>query len=152
MDEHTRDRLQKVTGVSEDFRKAVGQLYNRPRLATHADALRAAFNLTGDEYGQIVSWLGYDGDTVISISAISAIFRRGWLARSLKLSVRELRLMIQLMGCDPFALPNPADHAILQLVALVQALKEGSLKTSAALYLMEPGPERQVDAGRCADQ
>jgi hypothetical protein len=106
------------------------------KLAGHAEALRSAFNLTGDEYDRIVAVLGYDANTPLTIPTITAIFRRGWLARKLKLSVRELLLLVQLTGLDPFAAPDPTHPAILRLIALVQALKARSLKTAAALYLV----------------
>jgi len=102
----------------------------------HKSALRSAFNLSGNEYDQIVTALGYDANTVLTISNISAIYRRGWLARKLKLSVRELLLLIQFTGLDPFAVPNPKNPAILQLIALIQAMKDRSLNPAAALYMV----------------
>jgi peptidoglycan hydrolase-like protein with peptidoglycan-binding domain len=106
------------------------------KLSAHAEALRAAFNLTGDEYDRIVTDLGYDANTPLTLSNISAIFRRGWLARKLKLSVRELLLLIRLTGLDPFASPDPIGPAILRLVVLLQAMKERSFKSAAALYII----------------
>src|SRR6266542_1304647 len=109
---------------------------NTKKLADHAEALRSAFNLTGDEYGRIVEALGYDANTPLTIPNISAVFRRGYLARKLRLSVRELLLLTSLTGLDPFAAPDPPNPAILRLVALVQDLKARSFKSAAALYLI----------------
>ncbi|MGH9751588.1 MAG: neuraminidase-like domain-containing protein, partial [Blastocatellia bacterium] len=109
---------------------------NTKKLADHAEALRSAFNLTGDEYDRIIAALGYDANTPLTIPNISAIFRRGYLARKLRLSVRELLLLISLTKLDPFAAPDPTNPAILRLIALIQALKERSLKSAAALYLI----------------
>jgi ABC toxin-like protein/neuraminidase-like protein len=106
------------------------------KLADHAEALRSAFNLTGDEYDQIIRGLGYNTITPLTIPKLSAIFRQAYLARKLKISVRELLLLTSLSGIDPFAPPDPTDPAILQLIALLQSLKERSLKTSSALYLI----------------
>jgi hypothetical protein len=106
------------------------------KLADHAEALRSAFNLTGEEYERIVSALGFDANTPLILANISKIFRRGWLARKLKLSVRELLLLMQLTGLDPFAAPDPTDPAILRLISLVQAMKDRSFKSEAALYLI----------------
>jgi hypothetical protein len=111
------------------------------KLLPNAEALRGAFKLTGDEFDRICQALHFDADTPLSLANISAIFRRGWLARTLKLSVRELLLLTACSGLDPFALPDigpsgPALPAISQLVALVQALKARSLKSAAALYLV----------------
>jgi hypothetical protein len=136
LDPTTRDALKAVPGVSPDFQEAVDGLFRAQRLATHTEALRSAFNLTGNEYEQIVSGLGYNADTPLTLPNISAIFRHGWLARKLNLSVRELLLLTQLTGLDPFAVPDPTDPAIMRVIRLSQALKERSLKTSAALYLI----------------
>ena len=106
------------------------------KLAEHAEALRAAFNLTGDEYDRIVTALGFVANAPLTILNISAIFRRGWLARKLKLSVREFLLLTQLTGLDPFVAPDVTNPAILQIVSLAQALKDRALKSEAALYLI----------------
>ena len=106
------------------------------KLAAHAEALRSAFNLSGDEYDRIVAALGDDANTALTIPNVSAIYRHGWLARKLKLSVRELLLLIQLTGLDPFAVPDPTNPAILRIIALAQALKDRSLKSAVALYLI----------------
>ena len=109
---------------------------NTQKLADHAEALRSAFNLTVDEYERIVAALGYSANTPLTIANISAIFRGGWLARKLKLSVRELLLFIQLTGLDPFAAPSLTSPAILRLTELVQAMRDRSFKSAAALYLV----------------
>lgn len=101
------------------------------KLAPHAEALRSAFNLSGDEYALIIAELGFDDTTALTISNLSAIFRRGWLARKLKLSVRELLLLIQLTGLNPFT----TSPAIVRLIQLVHAMKDRSLKSASALYL-----------------
>jgi hypothetical protein len=140
----TRDALKNVAGVSASFQAAVDALYSAGRLMTHSEALRSALNLTGDEYDRIVvalfpspsNPLITDPDTPLTIPHISAIFRRGYLARKLKLSVRELLLLTSLTGLDPFAAPDATDPAILRLIALVQSLKDRSLKTAVALYLI----------------
>lgn len=109
---------------------------NTQHLLTHAEALRSAFNLTGDEFDRIIAATAFDANTLLTIDNISAIYRRGWLARKLKLSVREFLLLTQLTGLDPFAAPDPTNPAILRLIALVQALKARSLKSAATLYLI----------------
>ncbi|HEX8138508.1 MAG TPA: neuraminidase-like domain-containing protein [Pyrinomonadaceae bacterium] len=181
---------------------------NTQKLLGHAEALRAAFGLTDDEFSQIVVALGFDADfvdvsynhtqptlqqpirdtapgigyddvtkrlsytgalniatrnalkalpgvsaafqaavdalyaanqaalTTLTLDNISAIYRRGWLARKMKLSVREFLLLTQLTGLDPFAAPDPTNPAILRIIELAQALKSMSLKSAAALYLI----------------
>ena len=63
------------------------------KLLDHAETLRAAFSLTGDEFALIVAALGFDANTPLTLDNISAVFRRGWLARKLSLSVREFLLL-----------------------------------------------------------
>jgi hypothetical protein len=110
------------------------------KLLDHAEALRAALNLTGDEFDRIVTALGFkanpDPNTPLTIPNVSKVFRVGWLARQLRLSVREFLLLTQLTGLDPFAAPDPTNPAITQIIALVQALKDRSLKSATALYLI----------------
>jgi ABC toxin N-terminal region/Neuraminidase-like domain/Putative peptidoglycan binding domain len=106
------------------------------KLLDHAEALRGAFLLTVDELGQISAALGFDENTELTVENISAVFRTGWLARRLKLSVRELTLLMRFTGLDPFTVANPTTPAILQLLELVQAMNDRSLKSAAALYLV----------------
>jgi hypothetical protein len=115
------------------------------KLADHADALRAAFSLSGDEYSLIAEDLPVDparidrnpdSELLLTLRNISAIFRRGWLARKLKLSVRDLLLLAKLTGLDVFAAADPVNPAILRLVNLVQLMQDRSLTPAAALYLM----------------
>jgi hypothetical protein len=136
LDAGTRDALKAVAGVSPAFKQAVDSLYHAQRLATHAEALRMAFNLTGAEYEQVIAALGFDADTPLTIQNISVIFRHGWLARKLKISVRELVLLTQLTGLDPFTAPDPTNPAILRLVELVQSMRDRSFKSAASLYLI----------------
>jgi hypothetical protein len=90
--------------------------------------------LTDDEFSQIVTSLGFDTDTPLNLDNISSIFRRGWLARKLKLSVKEFLLITQLAGLDPSTTPDPANPSILRLIELVHRLRKVSLKPVQALY------------------
>ncbi|HKZ55346.1 MAG TPA: neuraminidase-like domain-containing protein [Anaerolineales bacterium] len=127
------------------------------KLLDHAEALRAAFNVTAEEFARIAAALGLDATTPLTVANISAIYRRGWLARKLRLSIRELLLLTSLTGLDPFVLPDPTHPAILRLIALVEALKARSLKSAAALYLIwnqdlsgksAPDPRRVAEFAR----
>ncbi len=102
-----RDDLKEIAGVSPEFKDAV-------------DALFAA-NPTL---------------TPLTIPNISAIFRRGWLARKLKISVRELLLLIKFTGLNPFTAPDPVNPAILRLIELVRMMKDRSFNSATALYLI----------------
>jgi len=104
----TRDALKAVVGVSDAFKATVGALF-----LANSGAL-----------------------TPLTLGNVSAIYRRAWLARALKISVHELLLLSQLTGLDPFASPDPTAPAILKIIALAQAMKDRSLKSAAALYLI----------------
>jgi hypothetical protein len=109
------------------------------KLAPHAETIRTAFGLTGEEYARIVAALQFDGDTVLSLANVSAIYRRGWLARKLRISVRELLLLVERSGLDPFAAPDvgtPALPPMLRLIAFVRASQERSIKPATAAYLL----------------
>jgi GH18 family chitinase len=114
---------------------------NTKKLLDHAPALRAAFNLTGAELTLIAGDLGFDGTTVLNLDNVSAIYRRGWLARTLRLSVVEFLLLTRYTGLDPFAPPDPvavapAEPPIIRLIRLVQSLSAASLRPVQALYLI----------------
>ena len=66
------------------------------KVLAHTESLRAAFGLTGQEFSLIVAALGYGANTPLTLDNISAIYRRGWLARKLRLSVAEFLRLTQL--------------------------------------------------------
>ncbi len=106
------------------------------KLVDHTETLRAAFVLTEAELAEINDGLGYDADTLLTVDNISSIFRRGWLARKLRLSVREFHLLTKFADIDPFATPDPPDLPILRLIDFVHRLRAASLKPAQALYLI----------------
>ncbi|MFH0344546.1 MAG: neuraminidase-like domain-containing protein [Chromatiales bacterium] len=113
-------------------------------LTAHAETLRAAFLLTDAELSEIDTALGFDVNTPLTLDNISAVFRRGWLARKLKLSVREFLFLTTIKhqpvttftGIDPFAAPDPPSPQIRRLIELVSRLRAASLKPVEALYLI----------------
>lgn len=115
------------------------------KLLDHTEALRAAFSLTGEELELIIAALRFDADTPLTVETISAIFRRGWLARKLKLSVAEFLRLMEYTGLDPFAAPDPPDPSrtpprgvapIELLIELLGHLRGVALKPAQALYLL----------------
>jgi hypothetical protein len=106
------------------------------KLSAHVEAVRSALGLAADDYDRIAAPLGFDGNTPLTLANVTAIFRRGYLARKLRISVRELLLLTSLTGLDPFAAPDDTNPAIVQLIDLVQALRDRGMKTSVALYLI----------------
>lgn len=119
------------------------------KVLTHVEALRAAFNLTQEEFDLIVQELGFDGDTVLNLANVSEIFRHGFLARKLRLSIREFLALKGMSGLNPFLTldimqpPDPAQplgsvrpHAI-RLIELAQQVKGSPLRVSQLLYFLQ---------------
>ena len=106
------------------------------KLLDHAEALRAAFLLTVDELNQITAALSFDPNTVLNVENISAVFRIGWMARKLKLSVRELLSLTRFTALDPFSAPDPPNPPMLGLIEILSRLRTASLKPVEALYLI----------------
>lgn len=106
------------------------------KLADHTEILRAAFLLTEDEMSRITAALGYDENTTLTVDNITAVFRRGWMARKMKLSVPEFLLLTQYAGVDPFAAPDSVTAPVLRLIDLVHRLRAASLKPAEVLYLI----------------
>jgi hypothetical protein len=126
-------------------------------LMSHSETLRAALNLTAEEFNRITAAAAFDASTKLTVTNITAIYQCGWLARKLRLSVRELLLLSSLAGIDPFAAPDPPQPSILRFIRLVQAMKERSLKSAAALYLIwnqdlsgksRPDPAKAIEFAR----
>jgi hypothetical protein len=106
------------------------------KLARHAEALRAAFQITDAELSEIGTALGFNANTPLTLDNISAVFRHGWLARKLRLSVREFLLLIRLTGLDPFAAPDAPNPPILRFIEFVYRIRAAALKPVQALYLI----------------
>ncbi|GAB3959981.1 hypothetical protein GCM10027614_80670 [Micromonospora vulcania] len=106
------------------------------KLLAHTEALRAALSLSGDELAEIARTLSFDADTPLTVENVSAVYRRGWLARKLKLSVVELLRLIEHTGIDPFAAIDPAEPTMIALLDLVDRLRSAGLKPAQALALI----------------
>lgn len=106
------------------------------KLLMHTETLRAAFLLTDDELSQIITELNYDANTPLTVNIISPIFRRSWLARKLKLSVREFLSLTRFTGFDPFTAPDAPNPPIWRLIEVLNRLRAASLKPVQALYLI----------------
>ena len=104
-------------------------------LAAHAAAICGAANLTGAEFAAITTALRYDATTPLGIDQVSAVYRRGWLARRLRISVIELLALLDATGIDPFATPDPPAPGIVALIELLDLLRAAALKPSDALML-----------------
>ena len=121
----------------------------KPTVLGHAQTLRGAFNLTRLEFDQIVEALGIDATTVLDLETLSQVFRRGYLARRLRISVRELLALQALADLDPFApldfvVPvNPANPIgavrppALRLIELVAELRGSPFKIAQLLFYLQ---------------
>ena len=72
-----------------------------------AEALRAAFGLSGDEFALLAGHLGYGATTPLTLGNISRLARHIWLSRQLRISLREFLELMAMTGIDPFAPPDP---------------------------------------------
>jgi Neuraminidase-like domain/Salmonella virulence plasmid 28.1kDa A protein len=121
------------------------------KLFDHEPALRSALHLTGSEFARVAATLGFSAATALTLDNVSALYRRGWLARTLRLGVVELLDLIECTGIDPFA-PLDLEAAsaggtrgsavpsreppMVRFISLVQRLRNVSLKPAQALYLL----------------
>jgi hypothetical protein len=119
------------------------------------NALKGVAGVTG-AFQNAVDLL-YANQANLTFDNISAVYRNGWLARKLRISVRELVLLKRLTGLDPFAPPDATNPAIMRLIELVQSLGANSIKSAAALYLIwnldlsgrsAPDPAQTIDFAR----
>ena len=107
----------------------------------HEPALCAACNVTSAEFGLITTALGFDPSTPLTLANVSTLFRYGWLAHTLGLSVREFLLLREWTGLDPFSsidpgTPPPAEPPVIRFIRLLGAFATAGLTTAQALYLI----------------
>ena len=112
-------------------------------LMDHEPALRSAFNLTHAEFASICGSqaLNYDASTKLTLDNISAIYRRGWLARKLEISVAELLSLVNFSTIDPFGSLDPSPRSptepcLIRFVDLVLAIQAAGLDVAQVLYLI----------------
>src|ERR1019366_9206333 len=125
-------------------------LQGAAKLLDHEPALRSALHITGTEFTVITDALGYGATTPMTLDNVSAIYRRGWLARTLRTTAVGLLALIQCTGIDPsarLALEVPPAGAtpsttprrpppMIQFIRLLQALRDANVKPGQALYLV----------------
>ncbi|MGH3511530.1 MAG: neuraminidase-like domain-containing protein [Pseudonocardiaceae bacterium] len=119
-----------------------GEIFADPgqKLLMHEPFLCAACSLTGAEFAQIIQALGFDLTTQLNLANVSALYRIGWLAHALGLSVLEFLRLKECSGLDPFApldlaaAPNVAPPMI-RFIRMAQAMTTAGLDPVQALYL-----------------
>lgn len=107
----------------------------------HEPLLSAACNLTGAEFAQIAQQWGFDASTPLLLANVSQLFRCGWLAHAMNLSVLEFLYLREFSGLDPFATLDPANAApvdppIVRFIAMLAAIRTAGLQPVQALYFM----------------
>jgi len=138
-----------IDGVFEEDENGNYLLDPNQKVLAHIEALRAAFNLTQEEFDLIIQELGFDNDTDLNLANVSSIFRHGYLARKLRLSVREFLALKGMTALDPFLpldVSQPPDPALpigavrppaIRFIELVQQVKGSPLKVSQLLYFLQ---------------
>jgi hypothetical protein len=117
------------------------------KLKDYLPALQGALGLTADEVGRILSDADMSADTAeLTLANVSLLYRYGLLAGALKLSVRELIILKQLSGFDPFRLLYADTLAILdhdypftqtlEFVKIAEEIKDSGLKIEDLDYLL----------------
>lgn len=104
--------------------------------------LCAGMQLSAAEFDAIVApaefgGLGYTDATVLTVANLTTIYRRGFLARALQISVIELLHLISRTGLDPFAAPDwdaSGPPPILRFATLVSQMAEAGATPSGLLY------------------
>ncbi|WP_251494459.1 neuraminidase-like domain-containing protein [Actinacidiphila cocklensis] len=106
-------------------------------LLDHAPALQGALKLTADEFAAAADAAGAGPTTRLSVASVSALFRYGYLARALRVSVPELVDLIEVTGWKPFAPLDGHDPEFLKFLRLVQSIRDSGLPMArlAALAL-----------------
>jgi hypothetical protein len=142
-------------GVAAAFARGPdgGVLAGDAALGDHAEAVRGALRIDGGEWAQLLAALGAGDATPLTLELVSALYRRAWLARVLKLSVTELLALLECTGLDPFSPPVQARPDLLTLVDLVARLRASKLGAAKALYLVWDRDLRgQADQGTAANR
>lgn len=127
-----------VPGQPDAFRDdgAGDVLDGSEMLGDHREALRAAFDLTDRELSLVLDVLGYDDETPLTLGNVSAVYRRGFLARSLGTSVRELLGLVELSRLEPFSSPDPVLPDAVRFVELALRLRASPFTVGRVLYLL----------------
>ncbi|GAA3788758.1 neuraminidase-like domain-containing protein [Streptomyces phyllanthi] len=108
------------------------------RFLVHADALRAAFNVSADDFTALLDGLGFDDRTALTLATVSAAHRRAWLAQLLGLAQRELNRLLKLTGIAPFAWDGAPQPGMIELLARLDALAAVGTTPTAALAALWP--------------
>ncbi|MFI1700706.1 neuraminidase-like domain-containing protein [Streptomyces bobili] len=115
-------------------------------LTAQADVLRAAFQLSADDLAALLTGLGFNESTPLTLAAVSAVHRRAWLAGVLGLAPRELAALQELTGIDPFT-PPEAGPGLLELLDRRDGLTAAGTTAGSVLAILRP-PGDEPDGAR----
>ena len=131
------------------FDHPLGQYLTAPNilLKDHVLAVQGALGLSADEILRILADVGQSFDNAtLSLPTVSLLYRYGLLAKALKLTVRELIVLKQLSGLDPFKPLHPDPLATLnqdypfaqtlEFVKVAEELKDSGLSIEDLDYLL----------------
>lgn len=103
LDNAARDALIAKVRDSALLASMVGQLQQLSTVAGHTLALQGALGLTAEEIAHILEDTGQVPDTAaLTLSTLSSLYRYGFLARALKMTVTDLMTLKRLSGLNPF--------------------------------------------------
>ncbi len=143
------------------FDNPLGQYLTNPAvlLADHLPEVRGALNITTDEI-KLVLGAGFDAAS-LNLTTLSILDRHTVLAKALKLSVADVRVLAELSGVDPFGsmlpqsittLEQDSPLRTLRFVELASALRAAGVKVEELDYVLRhrfdpagplrPGTER----------
>jgi hypothetical protein len=109
-------------------------------LGAHFESIRGAFRLTDRQLQDVLERTGMNAGTPMTLEALSLIFRHGHLARLLSISVRELHVLGDLTGLDPFGAlegtPGDARPDTLKLIDAALLLRQSPLTAAQVSYLL----------------
>jgi hypothetical protein len=112
------------------------------KLVDHRPALEAAFNLKGGELDPILDVAGFDDQTDLTLDNVSTVFRWAFLARRLKLAVRELVALTEMTGLDPFDQPASPRPPLVRLLDVVDRLRDAGVRVPLLMYLLHHDLQR----------
>ncbi|MFC0200716.1 Tc toxin subunit A-related protein [Paracoccus rhizosphaerae] len=100
----------------------------------HRRTIIAAFALTAEDLARL---LGKLPDNGLSLSNLSTIGRRAWLARGLGMTVKDLLTLESLSGTDIFASPK----AVLDFIDSAEWVTRSPLSVEELAYLLTVSPD-----------
>ncbi|MBX9243732.1 hypothetical protein ICW40_02800 [Actinotalea ferrariae] len=111
-------------------------LTDAPALADRADVVSAALRVTPEELAVASRALG--PEPRLTLAALSELFRRTWLARTLGMRQQELDRLLRLTGIDPFDPPDQPDAGMLRLLDVLDTFAAAHVAPSAVVAALWP--------------